>query len=91
MDRRAAQVSDQTRTCSDCFDFGKEGQRGRAGGTARKQAHPMIILGVILIILGVVLTIPVLYTIGIVLAIVGIILWVLGSMGRAVGGRNHYY
>jgi hypothetical protein len=23
--------------------------------------------------------------------VVGVILWILGSMGRAVGGRKHYY
>jgi hypothetical protein len=23
--------------------------------------------------------------------VIGAILWVLGSMGRAVGGRKHYY
>jgi hypothetical protein len=51
----------------------------------------MIILGLILIIIGAVANIPVLYSIGIILAVIGIVLWVLGSMGRAVGGRNHYW
>ena len=23
--------------------------------------------------------------------VIGVVLWVLGSMGRAVGGRKHYY
>nr|WP_269813504.1 DUF6131 family protein [Ornithinimicrobium sediminis] len=48
-------------------------------------------MGVILIVLGVVLDIGILYTIGIILAVIGAILWVLGLMGRAVGGRAHYY
>ncbi|MGB3734884.1 MAG: DUF6131 family protein [Ilumatobacter sp.] len=51
----------------------------------------MIIFGVILIILGVLLSIPVLYSIGVIIAVFGVILWVLGSMGRAVGGRDHWY
>ena len=28
---------------------------------------------------------------GIVLAVLGVIFWILGAMGRAVGGRRHYY
>lgn len=51
----------------------------------------MIIFGVILIILGAVLDVPVLYTLGIVLVVIGLVLWVLGAMGRAVGGRKHYW
>lgn len=51
----------------------------------------MIVLGVILLILGAVLGIPILYTVGGILLVVGVILWILGSMGRGVGGRAHYY
>ena len=51
----------------------------------------MIILGVILVLIGVLLGIPVLTTIGVIVAIVGVVLWILGSMGRAVGGREHYW
>ena len=51
----------------------------------------MIILGLILLILGLLLGIGILYTIGIVLIVVGALLWLLGSMGRAVGGRSHYW
>jgi hypothetical protein len=51
----------------------------------------VIVLGVILLIIGFIATIPILWTIGIVLLIVGIALEVLGSTGRAVGGRRHYY
>lgn len=53
---------------------------------------PVIVLGIILILLVAFLDVPpVLYTIGIVLVVVGIIMWILGSMGRAVGGRRHYW
>lgn len=51
----------------------------------------MIILGVILLVVGYLLSIPILTTLGIILAVVGVILLLLGSVGRAVGGRRHYY
>lgn len=51
----------------------------------------MIVLGIILLILGMLLDIGILWTIGIVLLIIGVILYILGAMGRAVGGRRHYW
>lgn len=51
----------------------------------------MIILGVILLILGLVLDVGILWTIGIILLIIGAVLFLLGTMGRAVGGRRHYF
>jgi Family of unknown function (DUF6131) len=51
----------------------------------------MIVLGLILLIVGWLLGINILWTIGIIVIIVGVILWILGSMGRAVGGRRHYW
>ena len=51
----------------------------------------MLILGLILLILGFVLNISILWTIGIILLLVGAVLWILGSTGRAVGGRRHWY
>jgi hypothetical protein len=51
----------------------------------------MIILGVILLVIGLVAKIPILETLGIILAVVGVVLMVLGSTGRMVGGRRHYY
>lgn len=51
----------------------------------------MIILGIVLLILGAFLDISILWTIGIILVVVGAILWILGSVGRAVGGRRHYW
>ena len=51
----------------------------------------MIILGIILLVIGFIAKIAVLRSIGIILVVVGLILMVLGSMGRAVGGRRHYY
>ena len=51
----------------------------------------MIILGIVLLIVGFVVSIPILWTIGIILLVIGAVLAVLGSAGRAVGGRKHYY
>jgi hypothetical protein len=51
----------------------------------------MIILGLVLLVLGFILGIPVLWTIGLILLVIGVILYVLGSAGRAVGGRRHYW
>ena len=51
----------------------------------------MIALGVILLIIGFIAKIAILWTIGIILLVVGLVLVLLGSMGRAVGGRRHYY
>jgi Family of unknown function (DUF6131) len=51
----------------------------------------MIILGLILLIIGFVAKIAILWTIGIIVLVVGLVLVLLGSMGRAVGGRRHYW
>lgn len=51
----------------------------------------MIILGIILVIVGALTDIGILYSIGAVLVVIGAILWLLGAMGRAVGGRRHYF
>ncbi|WP_165949299.1 DUF6131 family protein [Kribbella turkmenica] len=51
----------------------------------------MLILGLILLVLGLVLNISILWTLGIIILIVGAVLFLLGSTGRAVGGRRHWY
>ena len=51
----------------------------------------MIILGLVLLLIGLIAGIPILMTIGVILLVVVVVLYVLGSMGRAVGGRNHYW
>ena len=51
----------------------------------------MIILGLILLVLGFVFGIQLLYWVGGILLVVGVVLVVLGSTGRAVGGRRHYF
>jgi hypothetical protein len=51
----------------------------------------MIVAGIVLLILGFLLKISILWTLGIIVLVVGVILMLLGGMGRAVGGRRHYY
>jgi hypothetical protein len=51
----------------------------------------VLILGVILLVIGWLANIGILQTLGIILIIVGAVLWILGSMGRPVGGRRHYF
>lgn len=51
----------------------------------------MIILGILCLILAAIFNIGVLWAIGVILVVLGVIFWVLGAMGRAVGGRRHYY
>ncbi|WP_410876182.1 DUF6131 family protein [Nocardia sp. A7] len=51
----------------------------------------MIILGIVLLVAGFLLNIQILWAIGVVVLIIGVVLLVLGAMGRAVGGRRHYY
>jgi hypothetical protein len=51
----------------------------------------VIVLGIVLLIVGFIAKIPILTTLGVILALVGVALYVLGSTGRAVGGRRHYW
>jgi hypothetical protein len=51
----------------------------------------LITLGVILLILALIFDIGLLWGIGVILIVVGAVFWVLGAMGRAIGGRRHYY
>jgi Family of unknown function (DUF6131) len=51
----------------------------------------MIVLGVVLLILGFVFGIHLLWVLGVVLLVVGAILWIMGSVGRPLAGRRHYW
>jgi hypothetical protein len=52
----------------------------------------MIALGIFLLVLALLFPkLAALWGIGVLLLFVGIVLEVLGAMGRAVGGRRHYY
>lgn len=64
---------------------------GRAWLYLTIRRNSVITLGVILLIVGFVAKIAILWSIGIALLVIGAVLAVLGMMGRAVGGRAHYY
>jgi hypothetical protein len=51
----------------------------------------VLILGLILLVIGYLANIGILVTIGIILLIIGAVMWILGSMGRPVAGRRHYW
>lgn len=51
----------------------------------------MIGVGVLLLILGLVFDVYVLWAVGIVLLVIGGVLWLLGTLGRPVAGRRHWY
>ena len=51
----------------------------------------MIAIGIILLLIGFLTGIPVIWTIGIIVLVLGLISLLLGSMGRPVGGRRHYW
>jgi membrane-bound ClpP family serine protease len=52
----------------------------------------VIVLGIILLLVAALVPkLAVLWGVGIIVLIVGVVLAVLGTMGRAVGGRRHYY
>jgi hypothetical protein len=51
----------------------------------------VIIIGIVLMLIGFIVGIPVLWTLGIISLVVGLVLMALGSAGRAIGGRRHYW
>jgi uncharacterized membrane protein HdeD (DUF308 family) len=51
----------------------------------------VIILGLILLLIGLFAKINILLWLGIILVVVGLVLVLLGSTGRAVGGRKHFF
>jgi hypothetical protein len=55
------------------------------------QTAAMIIVGLVLLLLGLLISSPLVWTIGIIVLIIGVVLMLLGSTGRAIGGRRHYW
>lgn len=51
----------------------------------------MILLGIILLIIGFVAKVAIIWTIGIIVLVVGAVLAIMGTLGREVGGRRHYF
>lgn len=73
--------------------YGPSGTTGsrRLTNPQRPKETPVIVLGIVLLLIGFIAKIPILWGIGIVVLVIGLILLILGAMGRAVGGRKHYY
>jgi hypothetical protein len=74
-----------------CRETARRSALPNARGGPDQKGSAMIVLGIILLIAGFLLKISVLWTIGIILLVIGVVLALLGSMGRAVGGRRHYF
>ena len=51
----------------------------------------MIVLGLVLILIAFLTKIAILETLGLVLIVVGVVLILLGSIGRPMRGRRHYW
>jgi membrane-bound ClpP family serine protease len=59
--------------------------------TSTEEAAAVLILGLILLLIGWLTGIGILTTLGIILLVIGAVLWILGSTGRPVGGRRHWW
>jgi len=70
---------------------GHQAGKWHASIPRRKKGEAMIILGIVLLLLGVLLNIPVLTTIGIIVAVIGAAFYLVGSFGRPIAGRRHYW
>jgi membrane-bound ClpP family serine protease len=51
----------------------------------------VIVLGVVLLIIGFIAHVGIIWTLGIILVVIGAVLALLGTTGRQVGGRAHWY
>lgn len=51
----------------------------------------MVLLGIVLVVIGALLDVGIVLTLGVVILVVGAILFLLGSLGRPLGGRRHWW
>jgi hypothetical protein len=51
----------------------------------------MIILGIVLLLLGWLTGVGILTTIGAIVLVIGAVLFIMGSVGRPLAGRRHYW
>ncbi len=59
--------------------------------SATGHVQAVIILGIVLLVLGFLIGMPLLWTLGVILLVIGVVLALLGTAGRSVGGRAHYW
>ncbi len=62
-----------------------------AADIRHRKGITMIILGIILLALGFLAHIAILWTLGIVVLAIGAVLFIVGSTGREIAGRRHYW
>lgn len=62
-----------------------------AAATRHRKGIDMIILGIILLAIGFIAHIAILWTLGIVVLAIGAVLFIVGSTGREIAGRRHYW
>jgi hypothetical protein len=58
---------------------------------SRDGRYTVITVGIVLVILALIIDSAILWVLGGILIVLGAIFWILGALGRAVGGRRHYY
>ena len=63
----------------------------RSAAASLRLGDIMIVLGIVLLLIGWLAGIPILTTLGVILLVIGAVLFLLGSTGRPVGGRAHYW
>ena len=51
----------------------------------------VIVLGVVLLIIGFIAKVAIIWTLGIIAIVIGAVLFILGTMGREIAGRKHWY
>jgi Family of unknown function (DUF6131) len=51
----------------------------------------MIVIGAVLLVLGFITGLAILETVGVLLLVIGLVLMLVGSVGRPVAGRRHYW
>jgi len=51
----------------------------------------VVLLGIVLVVIGALLDVGIVLTLGVVILVVGAILFLLGSLGRPLGGRRHWW
>jgi hypothetical protein len=51
----------------------------------------MIVVGAVLLILGFITGLVILETVGAIVLVLGLVLMLVGSMGRPLAGRRHYW
>ena len=66
-------------------------EANRRRGPHATTSDVMIVAGLLLLLLGFLVGSQFIWTLGVIVLVIGLVLWILGSLGRGVGGRRHYF